>query len=73
MKTVIGGLLLYINNFLANCVPSHFVWQVFAVGEGAVVAASVEPYAIVAGVSARAIGRRRDQLDGSTRYRRLFK
>jgi acetyltransferase-like isoleucine patch superfamily enzyme len=38
-----------------------------------VVTASVEPYAIVAGVPARAIGRRHDQLDYSTRYQRLFK
>lgn len=72
MKTVIGERLLYINNFLANRVPSHFVRHVFAIGEGAVVTASAEPYAI-AGVPARAIGRCRDRLDGSTRYRRLFK
>jgi acetyltransferase-like isoleucine patch superfamily enzyme len=49
------------------------------IGEGAVVAAGavvtnpVEPYAIVAGVPARPIGRRSNGLHYNTRYQRLFK
>lgn len=57
----------------ALIMPGVTIGEGAVVAAGAVVTASVEPYAIVAGVPARAIGRRHDQLDYSTRYQRLFK
>jgi acetyltransferase-like isoleucine patch superfamily enzyme len=57
----------------ALVMPGVMIGEGAVVAAGAVVTASVEPYAIVAGVPARAIGRRYDQLDGGARHRQLFK
>ncbi len=57
----------------ALIMPGVMIGEGAVVVAGAVVTASVEPYAIVAGAPARAIGRRDDQLEDSTRHRQPFK
>jgi acetyltransferase-like isoleucine patch superfamily enzyme len=57
----------------AVIMPGVTIGEGAVIAAGAVVTSAVEPYAIVAGVPARPIGRRSNGLNYSTRYQRLFK
>lgn len=57
----------------ALIMPGVMIGEGAVVEAGAVVTASVEPYAIVAGVPARAIGRRHGRLECNPLYRQLCK
>jgi acetyltransferase-like isoleucine patch superfamily enzyme len=56
----------------AMILPGVSLKEGSAVAAGAVVTVDVEPFTIVAGVPAREIGRRKDNLQYSASYRRLF-
>jgi acetyltransferase-like isoleucine patch superfamily enzyme len=56
----------------ATILPGVTLHEGSAVAAGAVVTRSVEPFTIVAGVPARPIGKRPQQLDYETSYCRLF-